>query len=170
MARNTKPKVADLVEALMMELKQFEKTYDAVLHDFATKTNSNSERLIASIQNLNRVKLDLDELKSLLTENQNEIQNKFDGFLNDFRKDNNLMLKIHKKMRSKQWYTVIALVVFFFSTAVFSSYHALKAKVKQDDYEKVVQEKREFQSDAKLYKDFITRDQKTIDEYNEWVE
>jgi hypothetical protein len=154
----------------MMELKQFEKTYDAVLHDFETKTNSNSERLIASIQNLNRVKLDLDELKSLLTENQNKIQIKFDGFLNDFRKDNNLMLKIHKKMRSKLWYTVIILCVFFFSTAVFSSYHALKAKVKQDEYELAIQEKLNYESDAKRYKAFITRNQKTIDEYNEWVD
>lgn len=172
MNKKQQPKVKDLMEIFLIKLDQFEKAYEKVLGEFSEVNTHNTKILSSAIKNLKKVNVDLDltEIKNLQNEHLEATRKEFVQFNNQINVYNSILFKMHNKIRNKLLFTGLFFFAFFFSVAIFSTYHALKKTIKQDDYETLLKEKIKYKNDAVNYKSFITRDQKTIDEYNEWVE
>lgn len=171
MAKNGQPKVADLVETLLVEMEDFKKTNSKTYDQFIKANSKYIDFLVKSIKNLQSVEIeiDLDGIKKQLQTHRGILENDFETFNSNVAKVNENILTTYKKLNSKRWLYLIILNILLFAITGFSSYFALKNTIDKDRFNKVQKERSDFESDAKLYKDFITRNQKTIDEFKDWI-
>ncbi|SFD35193.1 hypothetical protein [Algibacter pectinivorans] len=161
MAKQSQPKVSELVEVLIQQMSNFDKVI-----------RERNDILNKSISKLNSIKVDFNvaELEAMKQSNRDIIKNDFENFHAKTRENNKELLNIHKKVSSKRLLYLIILNVFFLSTAGLSFYIAVKNSVEKSEYENVLKDRNKFKKQAYDYHSYFLKNQKEALKYNNWKE
>lgn len=159
MSKQTKPKVSDLVEILLLQIKKLEETI--------SKYNQDLDKIPQTLNNI-EVAVDLSELKTLKQANLNNLKSSFNEFHEIANKNNELILRIYKKMKSKHLLYLLILNVFFFLTTVSSVYIAISNSIQKSEHQTLINEKTDLESKLKFVGEFFIEHPKATIKYKEW--
>ena len=123
MAKQTQPKVSELVEVLIQQLSQFEKVI-----------NDRNTILTKSISKLNDIQIEINnedfiELEQMNESNRQTLNDDFKKFHKQTVKNNTELLKIHKNVSSKRLLYLIIINIFLFSVTGLSIYVAINNQI-----------------------------------------
>ena len=160
MAKQTHPKVSELVEVLIQQLSQFEKTI-----------NERNRILSESISKLNTIQVDfnVEELEEMKESNRKILNNDFKNFHSQTLKNNTELLKIHKIVSSNRLLYLIILNVFLFSITGISMYVAIKNYINKTEYNVIVKEKNDLREFVNITDEFFSKNPKTETYFRDWL-
>ncbi|WP_218599185.1 hypothetical protein [Polaribacter sp. NJDZ03] len=160
MAKQTQPKVSELIEILIQQLSQFEKTI-----------NDRNKILTESISKLNTIQVDfnVEELEEMKESNRKILNKDFNIFHQQTVKNNKELLKIHKNVSSKRLLYLIILNVFLFSVAGISMYVSITNYISQTEYNDILKEKNDLREYVNITNDFFSKNPKTESYFRDWL-
>lgn len=160
MAKQSKPKVSELVEVLIQQMNEFEKAM-----------NERNQVLTDSISKLKYLKVDfnVEELEAMKQSNRELLKIDFEEFHAQTTKNNEKLLKVHKKVSSNKLIYFLIVNIFFLSIAGLSYYVAVKNSVEKTDYESIVKERDELKMKALRYDNYFSENQKEAEKFKKWL-
>ena len=161
MAKQSQPKVSEMMEVLIQQMSSFEKVI-----------SERNEVLTNSISKLKYLKVDfnVEELEAMKQANREIIINDFENFHAQTRRNNKELLNIHKEVSSKRLVYLIILNVIFLSTAGLSMYIAVKNSVEKSEYENLLKDRNKFKKQAYYYDNYFSKNKNEASKYNNWKE
>ena len=163
MAKQTQPKVSELVEVLIQQLSQFEKVI-----------NDRNTILTKSISKLNDIQIEINnedfiELEQMNESNRQTLNDDFKKFHKQMVKNNTELLKIHKNVSSKRLLYLIIINIFLFSVTGLSMYVAINNQINKTEYNALVKEKNELREYVNITNDFFSKNPKTESYFRDWL-
>lgn len=163
MAKQTQPKVSELVEVLIQQLSQFEKVI-----------NDRNTILTKSISKLNNIQIkinneDFIELEQINESNREALDDDFKNFHKQTVKNNIELLKIHENVSSKRLLYLIIINIFLFSVTGLSMYVAINNQVNKTEYNALVKEKNDLREYINITNDFFSKNPKTEVYFRDWL-
>ena len=163
MAKQTQPKVSELVEVLIQQLSQFEKVI-----------NDRNTILTKSISKLDDIQIEINnedfiELEQINESNRQTLNNDFKNFHKQTVKNNTELLKIHKNVSSKRLLYLIIINIFLFSVTGLSMYVAINNQINKTEYNALVKEKNELREYVNITNDFFSKNPKTEAYFRDWL-
>lgn len=163
MAKQTQPKVSELVEVLIQQLSQFENVL-----------NKRNDTLSKSILKLNDLQIEINnedfiELEQINQANRKALNDDFNNFHKQTVKNNTELLKIHKNVSSKRLLYLIIINVFLFSVTGLSMYVAINNHVNKTEYNTLVKEKNDLREYVNITNDFFSKNPKTEAYFRDWL-
>lgn len=160
MAKQAKPKVSELVEILIQQMDEFQKV-----------TKERNEVLSNSISKLKYVKVDFNtaELEALKQSNRALLKKDFENFHTQTRKNNEELLKAHKKVSSNKLLYLTVLNILIFLSANTMLYVTFNGSTNKSQIENLMQENNRLKSRAESIGKFFREHQETALKYEEWL-
>ena len=163
MAKQTQPKVSELVEILIQQLSQYEKGI-----------NERNTILTKSISKLNDIQIEINnedfiELEQINESNRETLNEDFKNFHRQTVKNNTELLKIYKSVSSKRLLYLIIINVFLFSVTGLSMYVAIYNHINKTAYNTLVKEKNDLKEAINVTNDFFSKNPKTEAYFKDWL-
>lgn len=163
MAKQTQPKVSELVEVLIQQIAQFENVL-----------NKRNDILSKSISKLNDIQIEINnedfiELEQINQANRKALNDDFNNFHKQTVKNNTELLKIHKNVSSKRLLYLIIINVFLFSVTGLSMYVAINNQINKTEYNALVKEKNDLKEVINITNDFFSKNPKTEAYFRDWL-
>jgi hypothetical protein len=163
MAKQTQPKVSELVEVLIQQIAQFENVL-----------NKRNDILSKSISKLNDIQIEINnedfiELEQINEANRKALNDDFKNFHKQTVKNNTELLKIHKNVSSKRLLYLIIINVFLFSVAGLSMYVAITNHINKTAYNTLEKEKNDLKEVINITNDFFSKNPKTEAYFRDWL-
>lgn len=119
MAKQSKPKVSELVEILIQQMNEFQKV-----------TKERNEVLVNSIFKLKNIKVDFNvaELEAMKQSNREILRKDFENFHAQTRKNNKELLNVYRKVCSNKllYLTVLNILIFYLPARCYMSLIAVQ--------------------------------------------
>lgn len=154
MAKQTQPKVSELIEILVQQLAHLKKTID--------ERNKILTESISKLKNIT-VEFNLEELEEMKKSNRKILNEDFNNFHNQTLKNNKELLSIHKKISSKRLLYIIFLNAFLFLITGVSTYFAIENRVQKTQFNIL-------QKENNYFNQYFLENQKESLKYKKWLD
>lgn len=160
MTKKAQPKVSDLVEILLQQMIQFEKVM-----------TKNNKILIDSISKLEnkKVEFNIEELEKMEKSYRQNLKKDFEIFHANTRKNNNILLNVHKRVTSKRLLYIIIINLFLLSASAISIYIAVKKSIEKSQYEALLEENKQLKYSIETVEEFFYENNKATKMYEKWL-
>lgn len=160
MAKQSKPKVSELVEILIQQMNEFQ-----------TITKERNEVLVNSISKLKNIKVDFNvaELEALKHSNREILRKDFEIFHTKTRKNNKELLKAHKKVSSYKLLYLTVLNILIFLSANTLLYVTYSSSIDKSQLESFMIENNRLKNQAESIDRFFNENKEVALKYEAWL-
>lgn len=159
MAKQSLPKVSELVEVLLQQQHKSDKINTKINEGLVTLTD---------IMRNSKLRVDTSELRKVEEDSREKRQIDFELFHGEIKKNNKELLIIHKAVSSKRLLYIIILNIILLFTTGLSTYVAIKNSIIKSDFELLAEDHKELNNQIDNVKTFFSENPKTFSFYQKW--
>lgn len=160
MAKQSKPKVSELVEILIQQMNEFQMV-----------TKERNEVLVNSISKLKNIKVDFNvaELEAMKQSNREVLRKDFENFHAQTIRNNKELLSVHRKVSSNKLLYLTVLNILIFLSANTMLYVTYSGSIDKSQVESLMIENKRLKNQAESIDRYFNENKEVPLKYKEWL-